>query len=80
MECVGHEIGHGLCGRIASFGIHSDLCDLLLSGGLTLCGFLRGVLNVMRDGRIVEAGSHEVLMAGNGLYAELFSLQAGAYL
>jgi ATP-binding cassette subfamily B protein len=35
---------------------------------------------VMRQGRIVEAGSHESLMALGGLYAELFSLQARAYL
>lgn len=34
---------------------------------------------VMRQGRIVEAGSHESLMAIDGLYAELFSLQARAY-
>ncbi len=34
---------------------------------------------VMRQGRIVEAGSHESLMALGGLYAELFSLQARAY-
>ena len=34
---------------------------------------------VMADGRIVEAGSHQELMARNGLYAELFMLQAAAY-
>jgi ATP-binding cassette, subfamily B, bacterial len=34
---------------------------------------------VMRDGRILEAGSHESLMADAGLYAELFTLQAQAY-
>jgi len=35
---------------------------------------------VMQHGQIVEAGSHESLMATDGLYAELFSLQARAYL
>lgn len=35
---------------------------------------------VMRHGRIVEAGSHDALMAIDGLYAELFSMQAKAYL
>ena len=35
---------------------------------------------VMQHGRIVEAGSHESLMAIDGLYAELFTLQARAYL
>jgi ATP-binding cassette subfamily B protein len=34
---------------------------------------------VMRDGRIAETGTHDELMADDGLYAELFSLQARAY-
>ena len=32
---------------------------------------------VMEDGRIVEQGSHDVLLAGGGLYARLASLQFG---
>ncbi len=35
---------------------------------------------VLADGRIAEDGSHEQLMARQGRYAELFTLQAGAYL
>ncbi len=35
---------------------------------------------VLDDGRIVEHGSHDELMSRRGLYAELFSLQAAAYL
>ncbi len=35
---------------------------------------------VLRDGRVVEHGSHAELMAEGGHYAELFSLQAAAYL
>jgi ATP-binding cassette, subfamily B, bacterial len=34
---------------------------------------------VMREGQILEVGSHDSLMADDGLYAELFSLQAKAY-
>ena len=34
---------------------------------------------VLAQGRLVEEGSHEALIARNGLYAELFSLQARAY-
>ena len=34
---------------------------------------------VLDHGRLVESGSHEELVAGRGLYAELFSLQASAY-
>jgi ATP-binding cassette subfamily B protein len=35
---------------------------------------------VMESGRIVESGSHNDLMASEGLYSELFQLQARAYL
>jgi ATP-binding cassette subfamily B protein len=34
---------------------------------------------VLQEGRIIERGSHEELMRGNGLYAHLFSLQARGY-
>ncbi len=35
---------------------------------------------VLRDGAVVEAGTHHELIAADGLYAELFGLQANAYM
>jgi ATP-binding cassette, subfamily B, bacterial len=35
---------------------------------------------VLHEGRVVEEGSHDELMAAGGRYAELFTLQARAYL
>jgi ATP-binding cassette, subfamily B, bacterial len=34
---------------------------------------------VLDEGRVVESGDHDTLMALSGLYAELFALQAAAY-
>ncbi len=34
---------------------------------------------VLEGGRVLERGSHAELMAGNGLYAELYALQGRAY-
>ena len=35
---------------------------------------------VLDKGRIVEQGSHDVLMAQQGLYAKMFSMQARGYI
>ena len=35
---------------------------------------------MLQDGEIVESGTHDELMASGGLYSELFTLQASAYL
>ena len=34
---------------------------------------------VIQDGRVIERGSHEQLIALDGHYAHLFSLQAAGY-
>jgi ATP-binding cassette subfamily B protein len=37
------------------------------------------LIAVLHHGRIAESGSHQQLMDRDGLYAELFRLQASAY-
>ena len=46
------------------------------------CGFPSGVdqIQVMAEGQIAEAGTHEELMADRGTYVEPFTLQAAAYI
>jgi ATP-binding cassette subfamily B protein len=34
---------------------------------------------VLQNGMVIEDGSHQDLVAGGGLYAELFALQAEGY-
>jgi ATP-binding cassette subfamily B protein len=34
---------------------------------------------VLEGGRVEESGSHEELLANDGLYAELFRMQAAGY-
>jgi ATP-binding cassette subfamily B protein len=34
---------------------------------------------VLRSGEIVEEGDHDALITENGLYAELYNMQAAAY-
>ena len=35
---------------------------------------------VLREGEVIESGSHDELVAAGGLYSELFALQASSYL
>ena len=40
---------------------------------------MANLIAVLNDGRLTECGTHRQLMAADGLYAELFTLQARAY-
>lgn len=56
------------------------------TGGITLLVSHRlstvrmaDLILVFDEGRLVEAGDHDTLIAAAGAYAELFELQASAY-
>jgi ABC-type multidrug transport system fused ATPase/permease subunit len=34
---------------------------------------------VLQEGRVIDEGTHDQLMARGGLYAQLYALQAGSY-
>lgn len=53
--------------------------SLLISHRLSNIIMTRKIL-VLENGRIIEQGSHEQLMAANGRYAQLYNLQAEKYL
>ena len=40
---------------------------------------MAGKILVLDEGRLVESGSHDELIARGGKYAELFELQAAGY-
>jgi ABC-type multidrug transport system fused ATPase/permease subunit len=66
--------------------------DAWLTGTLALLSLVRGFIShrfstvrladrilVLENGKIIENGPHQELIALNGRYAELFNLQAEAY-
>ena len=66
---------HLLFERVAAPG---DRSTLLISHRFSTVRMANWIV-VLRAGRVVEAGTHDDLVRGGGLYAELYGLQARAY-
>ena len=65
--------------RVLPYGRRLFALGLVLQ---LLAGLMRGRRScpvVVADGRIVERGPHDELVARGGVYADLFALQATAY-
>jgi ATP-binding cassette subfamily B protein len=75
------ETEHALFERFAAAsrsGRHDGRITILVSHRFSTVRMADLIL-VINDARIVEAGTHEELMARNGLYADLYGIQARAY-
>jgi ATP-binding cassette subfamily B protein len=64
--------------RASEFGSRSSAITLLVSHRFSTVR-MADVIVLLLDGTIREAGSHDELMALDGIYAELFDLQARGY-
>ncbi len=70
----------------AEAALYESMRELFAGRGVVLIshrfGSVRGAdrIYVLHEGRVVESGNHEDLMARHGYYAELFTLQASRYL
>lgn len=51
---------------------------IIVSHRLAMAKYIDEII-VMADGRIVERGHHDALVAQNGHYAEMFAKQSRAY-
>jgi ATP-binding cassette, subfamily B, bacterial len=67
---------HELFGKIGE--LFADRSVLLISHRFSTVRAADRIY-VLRDGQVVESGTHEALMAACGTYAELFTLQATPY-
>ena len=60
-------------------GLFEDRAVLLISHRFSSVRMADRIY-VLKDGEVAESGAHHELVAARGLYAELFSLQAGTYM
>lgn len=58
--------------------VHGKIA-IYISHRLSSCKFCKKIIFI-EDGKIVEEGSHDTLVARGGLYAQMFNLQASKYL
>ncbi len=56
-----------------------DRVAIYISHRLSSCRFSDKII-VLKQGKVVEIGSHKELLENNGLYMELFNMQANAYI
>ncbi|MDM7854898.1 ABC transporter ATP-binding protein [Cellulomonas alba] len=73
-----HDLYERYAAHAAAVGRATGAITLLVSHRFSTVRMADLIL-VAADHRVVEAGTHEELMAEGGLYAELYDLQAAAY-
>jgi ATP-binding cassette subfamily B protein len=64
--------------RASEFGAATSAITLLVSHRFSTVR-MANLIVLLRDGRVTEVGSHDELMRLDGVYAELFELQARGY-
>jgi ATP-binding cassette subfamily B protein len=73
-----HELFERYAAAAAQLSAASGTVTLLVSHRFSTVR-MADLIVYLDEGRIVEAGSHDDLMAAAGKYAELFTLQAQGY-
>lgn len=73
-----HELFEQYADTARSVGSRTGAVTVLVSHRFSTVR-MADLIVVVADGRVVQSGSHDELMAAGGLYAELYELQAASY-